>query len=97
MIAGANVGSMSGNTGAPETASSNKLEAIFKDCKIEGNIGDNQINAFGAYSNLASPLPAGSHNNVVIILRGSSKNVTVNPVPSLPVEPAGTNTITVHR
>ncbi|MDQ3844705.1 MAG: hypothetical protein M3342_11920, partial [Bacteroidota bacterium] len=97
IIAGANVGSMSGLMGTPETVNNNKLEAIFKNCKIEDNIGTHQINAFGAYSNLPSPLPAGSHNNVVIILQGSSTNVTVNAVPSLPVEPAGTNTVMVYR
>ena len=96
-IAGANVGSMSGSTGAPETINNNQLEAVFKGCRIEDNIGDNQINAFGAYSNLASPLPAGYHNNVVITLLGISKKATVNAVASFPAEPAGTNAITVHR
>ena len=96
-IAGANVGSMSGSTGAPETVNNNKLEAIFKGCKIENNIGDNQINAFGAYSNLPSPLPAGDHNDVVITLLGSSKKATVNATPSFPDEPDVTNSLTVHR
>ena len=96
-IAGGNVGSQSGSTGAPETVTNNKVEAIFKGCRIEDNLGANQINAFGAYSNLPSPLPAGYRNNVVITLLGSSKTATVKDIPSFPAEPAGTNTITVHR
>jgi hypothetical protein len=96
-IAGGNVGSQSGSTGAPETVTNNKVEAIFKGCRIEDNLGANQINAFGAYSNLPSPLPAGYRNNVVITLLGSSKAATVKDIPSFPAEPAGTNTITVHR
>ncbi|MDQ3279505.1 MAG: hypothetical protein M3Q06_14355 [Bacteroidota bacterium] len=94
-IAGANVGSLAGSTGNPGTVNSNKVEAVFKGCRIEGNIGSNQINVFGAYSSLPSPLPAGANNSVVLTLLGVSKRATVNAVPSYPVEPAKTNTVAV--
>jgi hypothetical protein len=96
-IAAANVGSMSGSSGLSGTVNNNKLEAIFKGCRIENNAGNSQINAFGAYSNLPSTLPAGSNNSTVLVLQGSSKNVTVNAIPSFPAEPQGTNTVTIHR
>jgi hypothetical protein len=97
IIAGANVGSMSGSSGLPETVNNNKLEAIFKDCRIENNIGNNQVNVFGAYSNLPSSLPAGYDNSVVLILQGSNRKTTVNAVASSPAEPQGTNTLRVYR
>jgi hypothetical protein len=82
----------------PGTADDNKLEVTFHGCPIKDNFGQFQINAFGAYSlNQSSSEPAGSGNETVIDLQGVSRNATINPVASLPVESAGTNTIVVHN
>jgi len=94
MINGGAVGKIGNSRGAPGTVGSNTVEAVFKDSRIEDNLGTSQINIFGAYSNLF-PLPAGSYNNAVLTLIGISKKATVNAVTSFPFEPAVTNTITV--
>lgn len=94
-INGGNVGKLAPGTGAVGTVFSNTVEAILKDCRIENNLGSSQINVFGAYSTLPSPLPAGSNNNALLTLIGISKNASVNAVTSFPLEPAGTNTVTV--
>ena len=75
----------------------NRVEAHFTACRLEGNGGTAQINAFGAYSAMAGTPPAGTNNVCSIYLNGISKNATVNTVPSFPQEPAGTNTVTVNR
>ena len=96
-ISGGNVGRLASSTGAPGTVISNSVEAIFKGCRIEDNLGNADINVFGAYSSLSSPLPAGINNSSVLVLLGVSKQAIVNAVASFPVEPAGTNTVTVQR
>jgi len=53
-------------------ADNNRVEALFTSCRIEGNTGTAQINAFGAYSTVAGT-PAGSHNICAIYLKGISK------------------------
>jgi hypothetical protein len=75
----------------------NRVEAHFTACRLDGNPGTAQINAFGAYSAIAQTPPAGSNNVCSIYLKGVSKDATVNVVHSLPQEPAGTNTATVYR
>ena len=77
-------------------ANNNRVEALFTNCRIEGNTGTAQINAFGAYSTVAGT-PAGSHNVCAVYLKGISKNTAVNAVPSSPVEPAKTNKVFVYR
>jgi hypothetical protein len=79
------------------TVNNNRVEAHFKACRIEGNAGTAQINAFGAYSAAVGTPPVGSNNVVSIYLDGVSKKATVSAFPSLPVEPAGTNKVTVYR
>ncbi len=74
----------------------NRVEAHFTDCRIEGNTGTAQINAFGAYSFVAGT-PAGSHNVCAIYLKGISQYTAVNAVSSFPVEPAGTNKAIVYQ
>jgi len=93
-INGGNVGKLGNSRGVPGTVISNTVVAVLKDCRIEDNLGTSQINVFGAYSSL-SPVPAGSNNSAVLTLIGVSKKATVNAVASFPVEPAGTNTVTV--
>ncbi len=75
---------------------SNRVDALFTNCRIEGNTGTDQINAFGAYSFVAGTI-AGFHNVCAIYLKGTSKDVMVNAVPSSPVESAGTNKALVYR
>ncbi|MGI8582384.1 MAG: hypothetical protein ACR2KX_09310, partial [Chitinophagaceae bacterium] len=94
-INGGNVGKVGNTRGVPGTVISNTVVAVLKDCRIEDNLGTSQINVFGAYSSL-SPVPAGSNNSAVLTLIGVSKKATVNAVASFPVEPAGTNTVTVQ-
>lgn len=96
-IAGGNVGKLAPSTGNPGTLFNNTVNAIFKDCLIENNLGSSQINIFGSYSSLTSLVPAGSNNSAFLTLLGISNTVTVNAVPSFPVEPAGTNTVIVQR
>ena len=96
-IAGGNVGKLAASTGNPGTLFNNTVNAIFKDCKFENNLGSNQINVFGSYSSLPSLVPAGSNNSAFLTLIGISTSATVNAVPSFPVEPAGTNTVVVTK
>jgi len=63
-----------------------KVESVFKGCRIEDNLGNYQINVFGAYSSLPSLLPAGSNNSAVLTLQGASKKATVKAVPGFPAE-----------
>lgn len=95
-ISGGNVGRLAPSSGAPGTVISNSVDAVFKGCRIENNFSNADINVFGAYSSLTSPLPAGINNSSVLVLLGVSKQATVNAVASFPFEPAGTNTVTVQ-
>ena len=83
--------------GVPGLVNNNTLKIIFRGCPIDGNIGDHQINAYGAYSLIPSLIPAGSSNTNEIYLHGVSKQATVNAINSFPIEPAGTNTVNVYR
>jgi hypothetical protein len=87
-----------GSTSLPGTANNNLLIVSLRDCRVEGNVGSYQINAFGARSlNAASNNPAGSNNVVSIDLHGVSRIATVNGVPSVPAEAAGTNKVNIFR
>jgi len=83
-------------TGVPGAVNNNELKIIFKGCPIDGNIGTNQINAYGAYS-LNPSGPAGSHNTNEIHLHGVSKQATDSAINSVPDETPGTNTVNVFR
>ncbi|MEJ7739486.1 MAG: hypothetical protein WKF97_18845 [Chitinophagaceae bacterium] len=85
-------------TSLPGTVNNNVLNLSLWDCQVEGNLGPYQINAFGARSlYTSSNNPAGTNNVVNIDLHGVSKGASVNVVPSLPTEPAGTNKVNVYR
>jgi len=96
-IAGGNVGKLAPSTGVPGTLFNNTVIAVFKGSRIEDNLGSSQINVFGAYSSLPSSVPAGSYNSAILNLIGLSRQATVNAVASFPVEPAGTNTVSVQQ
>lgn len=80
--------------GGAADASNNRLEISLWGCLISGNQG-RDITAYGAFSNSATL--AGTNNVVNIYLHGVSANATVNATPSLPGEPAGTNTVNIFR
>ncbi|MDQ3843718.1 MAG: hypothetical protein M3342_06845 [Bacteroidota bacterium] len=81
----------------PGTVNNNRVEASFTACRIEGNVGVAQITAFGAHSTVAGTPPVGTNNVASIYLSGISRNATVSAVPSIPLEPAGTNRVDVVR
>jgi hypothetical protein len=82
--------------GVPGAVNNNDLNIIFKGCPIDGNIGANQIYAYGAYSlNLSGP--AGSNNTNEIHLQGVSKQATDSTIISDPDEIPETNTVNVFR
>ena len=75
----------------------NRLDISFHGCVIEDNAGSAQIIGFGGNSTYPLPTPVGTYNIANIYLTGRSANVSVNAVNSVPVEPAGTNTVSVLR
>ena len=85
------VGGFSTNGGV---ASDNRLEINLWGCLISGNQGPD-IKAYGALS--TKLVPAGTNNVVEIQLHGVSKNATVIATPSLPIEPASTNIVSIFR
>jgi hypothetical protein len=74
--------------------SNNKLEINLSGTEISNNTGPG-IKAYGALS--FTSFPAGTNNSDEIHLDGVSKQATVAATPSLPAEPAGTNTIKVFK
>ena len=88
--------------GPPGTAHNNKLDITFHGSAIEDNIGNAQINAYGAYSYYALPplnnsTIVGLNNKTNVHLHGLSTNVTVTAVNSLPAETACTNTVNIYK
>lgn len=88
--------------GPPGTTHDNKLTISFYGCKIADNIGDAQINIYGAYSYYALPPTnnltlAGSDNETNLFLFGSSTNASVNAVNCFPSELAGTNKANIYK
>ena len=88
--------------GLPGTAHNNKLQISFHGSAIEDNIGNAQINAYGAYSYYSLPplnnnTLVGTGNKTTVYLHGQSSRTVVNAINSIPTEAAGTNTINVYR
>jgi hypothetical protein len=81
----------------PGYVNDNRLEINLWGCLVENNVGPFQINAYGARSLFPSTIPAGSNNTTTIHLNGLSKEATVNAIPSLPAEPAGTNVVYIFQ
>jgi hypothetical protein len=83
--------------GLPGSVDHNNLEINFHGCTIENNIGNYQINVYGGFSLYPLPTPVGTYNSTILRLFGVSSDATVNAIPSVPAEPAGTNTVAVFR
>ena len=81
---------------APNSASHNTVTVALWGTKVSGNQkGDFQ--AFGARSVTSPPATSGIDNHAIIELYGVSKQIDVDAVNSFPVDPTGTNTITIIR
>lgn len=81
----------------PGNAHHNQLDISFHGCTIEGNEGDAQIICYGAISYHPVPTLVGTYNTTNIYLYGKSADAVVSATPSVPAEPAGTNTITIYQ
>lgn len=82
--------------GAANSASHNIVMISFTGTKVSGN----QNVDFQAYAARSTANPAGISgvgNQVTIYLRGVSKQIDVDAINSMPLEAAGTNTVTVIR
>jgi hypothetical protein len=79
----------------PNVASDNTVSVALWGTKASGNLGVN-FEAFGARMEALSAL-AGTNNHVTIELHGVSKRIEVEGMASVPVDPAGTNTLTIIR
>ncbi len=75
--------------------SGNTVSVALWGTRVEDNTPVN-FAAFGAWKELAPGL-AGTNNRATIELHGVSKKIDVQATASSPVEPAGTNTVTVVR
>ena len=75
--------------------SSNRVTVALWGSKVANNLGVN-FQAWGARRDALSGI-AGTNNHVTIELHGVSKQIDVLATPSVPVEPAGTNTVSVIR
>jgi hypothetical protein len=76
-----------------DRASNNTLHVTLWGTQISRNQGPD-INVWGARSFDATP--AGTNNMVTIVLRGVSGKATVAATPSAPLEPTGTNSVTIR-
>jgi hypothetical protein len=82
--------------GVANSSSNNSVTVSFWGTKVSGN-QNVDFQAYGARS-VANPAGiSGTGNQVSIELNGVSKQIDVDAVNSLPMEPAGTNTVTVLR
>ena len=79
----------------PNLTSYNTVSVALWGSKVSGNLGVN-FEAFGALEDALLGL-AGTNNHVTIALHGVSKQIDVSATASLPVDPTGTNTVTVIR
>lgn len=75
--------------------SSNRVTVALWGSKVADNLGVD-FEAVGARQDALSGL-AGTNNRVTIELHGVSKQIDVLATPSVPVDPAGTNTVSVIR
>lgn len=82
--------------GVANSASHNSVTVTLWGTKVSGN-QNVDFQAFGARSIANPPGISGIDNHVTIELHGVSKQIDVVDVPSLPVDPTGTNTVTVIR
>jgi hypothetical protein len=78
------------------TTSDNSVTVRLWGCKVFGN-QNVDFEAFGAWSEGGLPGIAGTNNHVTIELHGVSKQIDVVATPSVPVDPTGSNTVTVIR
>jgi hypothetical protein len=82
--------------GRANSASNNMVALRLWGCTVSGN-QNADIEAFGARSTAVPTGVSGTNNTAYIELHGVSKSVNVVATNSLPVDLAGTNTITVVR
>ena len=82
-------------TTAANVTSDNTVSVALWGSKVSGNQAAD-FAAFGAIEYAVSGI-AGTNNHVTIELHGVSKQIDVQAMESLPVEVAGTNTVTVTR
>ncbi|MEP6905505.1 MAG: hypothetical protein ABI875_05445 [Gemmatimonadales bacterium] len=88
------IGANGGVTTSAFSASGNRVELDLHSIEA-GDNGGPDVAAWGALSSTA--VPAGSGNLVSVLLRGSSREATVNAINSDPVEPGSTNQVTIVR
>jgi hypothetical protein len=74
--------------------SRNSVQILVWGTKFEANLGAD-VSAWGARTNAAAP--AGTNNVVSIDLHGASKDTITDSIPSMPVESAGTNQVTIVK
>jgi hypothetical protein len=79
----------------PNLTSDNTVFVALWGSKVSGNLGVN-FEAIGARKD-APPGIAGTNNHVTIELHGVSKQIDVLATASQPMDPTGTNTVTVIR
>lgn len=82
--------------GAANSASHNSVAVALWGTKVSGN-QNVDFQAYGARSTANPPGISGIGNQVTIELHGVSKQIEVDAVNSAPVDPAGTNTVTIVR
>ena len=75
-----------------KVASDNTAQLELHSVKTSDN-GGPDVAAWGAIS--STLLPAGTGNVAAVVLQGSSKKATVSQTNSLPIEPSGTNRVTI--
>jgi len=82
--------------GAANSASHNSVTVALWGTKASGN-QNVDFQAYGARSTANPPGISGIGNHVTIELHGVSTQIDVDAVNSAPVDPAGTNTVTIIR
>ena len=82
--------------GVANSSSHNTVSVSFTGTKVSGN-QNVDFQAYGARSTASPAGISGVGNQVSIELQGVSKKIEVDAVGSLPLEGAGTNTVTVNR
>lgn len=81
---------------APNSASHNSVTVQLWGTMVSGN-HNVDFQAFGARNTGNPPGPSGVDNHTTIELHGVSKQIDVVAVNSLPLDPTGTNTVTIVR
>ena len=81
---------------APNSASHNSVTVQFWGTRVSGN-HNADFQAFGARNTGNPPGVSGVDNHTTIDLHGVSKQIDVVAVNSLPLDPTGTNTVTIVR